>query len=333
MLRLLALPLLCATTLAAQATPAPAAPDTSLERALRTIAEQSGGTLGLSALHIESGKRVALRGDERFPMMSVYKLSIALAVITRAEWGELKLTDSVTLRPSDMHPGVSPLAQKYPNGGVKLSLNQLIESMIVDSDNSAGDVLMRLAGGPEGVTGRMREIGIQGILVSRPEARIALDYFGVADAPPDSTWTLASLERLMGGVAPAKRTQAAAWYLEDERDTATPNAMTDLLTALFAGKAVGQESTQWLLELMTRTPTGPRRLKSKLARGVTLAHKTGTSGTTDGITGAVNDVGIITLPGTSGHIALSVFVKGTSSEAAAEAAIASVGEKIVAAWK
>ena len=322
--------LLTAAPLAAQA---PATrPDTALESALRRIAETSEGVLGVSALHLESGKRVSLRGDERFPMMSVYKVPIAIAVLTRAEWGELALTDSVLLAPSDMHPGRSPLAQRYPSGGVKLSIEKLIEAMVVESDNSAGDVLMRVAGGPEMVTGRLREIGIRDILVSRPEARIALDYYGVTSAPADSLWTLPLLERLLRESPAARRTQGAAWYLEDERDTATPNAMTDLLAALHAGKAVSKESATWLLELMTSTPTGPTRLKGKLPRTTPVAHKTGTSGSTDGITGAVNDVGIITLPN-GGHVAISVFVKGTSSESAAEAAIAGVAERVYEAWK
>jgi beta-lactamase class A len=329
---LLAALLVAARSLSAQSVPAVAS-DTALERALRGIAETSGGVLGAAALHIETGKRVSIRGDERFPMVSVYKVPIAIAVVTRAEWGELKLTDSVPLLPSDLHPGRSPLAQRYPAAGVKLTIAQLLEAMLVESDNTAGDLLMRVAGGPEMVTGRLREIGVRDILVSRPEARIALDYYGVTNPPPDSAWTLTLLERLLRDAPAAQRTQGAAWFLDDERDTATPNAMTDLLAALFAGRVVSPESATWLLELMASTPTGPKRLKGKLPRATVVAHKTGTSGSTDGVTGAVNDVGIITLPNGAGHVAISVLVKGTSSETAAEAAIAGIGERVYNAWK
>lgn len=325
--------LIWAGSLSAQARAPAGLTDTVLERSLRQIAATSGGVLGVSALHLESGKRVSVRGDERFPMMSVYKVPIAIAVVTRAEWGELKLSDSVQLRPADLHPGRSPLAQRYPAAGVKLSIEQLLEAMVVESDNSAGDVLLRIAGGPEMVTGRLREIGVRDILVSRSEAQIALDYYGVTSAPAESTWTLAALERLLRESPPAQRTKGLAWYLEDERDTATPNAMTDLLAALYAGQAVRKENAIWLLQLMASTPTGPQRLKGKLPKGTEVAHKTGTSGTIDGVTGAVNDVGIITLPNNDGHIAISVFVKGAAGERAAEAAIAGVAERIYAAWR
>nr|AIA12585.1 ClassA_beta_lactamase [uncultured bacterium] len=51
----------------------------SLERAIKRLAESSGGIVGVSAIHIESGRRVSVNGDLRFPMASVYKLPIATA--------------------------------------------------------------------------------------------------------------------------------------------------------------------------------------------------------------------------------------------------------------
>ena len=39
-----------------------------------------------------------------------------------------------------------------------------------------------------------------------------------------------------------------------------------------------------------------------------VAHKTGTIG------GTTNDVGVLTLPGAAGHVALVVFVKGSDLE-------------------
>jgi beta-lactamase class A len=66
---------------------------------------------------------------------------------------------------------------------------------------------------------------------------------------------------------------------------------------------------------MKNTPTGPNRLKGLLPKGTPVAHKTGTTGSTEGINAGTNDVGIITLPDGKGHLAIAVFVKGSNQAA------------------
>jgi beta-lactamase class A len=63
-----------------------------------------------------------------------------------------------------------------------------------------------------------------------------------------------------------------------------------------------------LLKITTETPTGPARLKGLLPAGTVVAHKTGT------MAGTTNDVGIITLPDGAGHLAIAVFVKGSTKD-------------------
>ena len=54
-----------------------------------------------------------------------------------------------------------------------------------------------------------------------------------------------------------------------------------------------------------------------------MAHKTGTVG------GVVDDVGVITLPGKGGHVALSVFTKGSSrAEEVSEKTVAEISRTI-----
>jgi beta-lactamase class A len=66
-----------------------------------------------------------------------------------------------------------------------------------------------------------------------------------------------------------------------------------------------------------------------LPAGTIVAHKTGTSGTVDGLSRATNDVGLITLPD-GRHLALAVFVSdSTADEATREGVIARTAQ---AAW-
>ncbi|MEP7367251.1 MAG: serine hydrolase [Acidobacteriota bacterium] len=59
-------------------------------------------------------------------------------------------------------------------------------------------------------------------------------------------------------------------------------------------------------------------MKGILPEGAVVAHKTGTVGST------TNDVGIMTLPGEAGQVAIAVFVK--ASEAAAATRVRAIAE-------
>jgi beta-lactamase class A len=97
-----------------------------------------------------------------------------------------------------------------------------------------------------------------------------------------------------------------------------------LLRAFHEGKGLSKFSQSLLLQLMTQTTTGPKRIKGLLPEGTVVAHKTGTSSTVNGVTAATNDVGIVTLPNGQ-HMAISVFVSDSpANDAIREEVIAKV---------
>jgi beta-lactamase class A len=62
---------------------------------------------------------------------------------------------------------------------------------------------------------------------------------------------------------------------------------------------------------MTETATGKKRIKGQLPEGTVVGHKTGSSGTNEkGITAAVNNIGIVSLPNGK-HFSISVFVSNS----------------------
>lgn len=280
----------------------------NLERAVARLAQLSGGTLGVTAIHVETGRRVSVNGAQRFPMASVYKFPIALRVLQRVERGELKLDDAVRLGEFDFRIGYSPIAEMANNTPVTFTVGRLLELMLGESDNTASDALLRLAGGPAAVTARLRELGIQGIDVNRPEGQLIMEHRGVREYPPESQWTLAMFERLNQNISQAEREAASRRYAEDPRDTSSPDAMADLLVKLHRREVVSAANHERVLRIMTETPTGPARLKGLLPAGTIVVHKTGSMG------GTTNDVGLITLPDGAGHLAIAVFVKGSPKE-------------------
>jgi beta-lactamase class A len=83
---------------------------------------------------------------------------------------------------------------------------------------------------------------------------------------------------------------------------------------------------------MTESKPGPNRLKRLLPEGTVVAHKTGTSGTSDGLTPATNDIGIITLPN-GNHVVIAVFVGDSSGDIETrEGTIAKIAKSVWDRW-
>ena len=293
-----------------------------LEREMQRLANNSGMIVGASALHVESDRRASLRGDERFPMASTYKIPIAVQLLTRIDKGELRLDEMVTVAQNDLHPGSGTLSDLFTRGGLALSVQNLLELMLLISDNSATDILLRLAGGPRSVTERMRSIGIEGMEVSRPTVEAIADWAGL-NLPRDRELSVDLFRTSIRQVSPDARKAAAARFDSDSRDTASPNAMADLLVRIHRKQILKADTTDLLLDIMRRCRTGEARIKGILPAGTEVKHKTGTLG------GSTNDVGIITLPDDTGHVALAIFIKSSEKEAPArERTIAEIARAV-----
>lgn len=310
-----------------------AGPGPGLPARLAALAPEAGGVVGVGVLHVESGRRAALRAGERFPMASVYKVPIALAFLHRVDGGQAALEEEVSYGAADLRPGLehSAIVERAHGGSGHATARELLEAALVESDNTASDLVLRLSGGPAAVMARLREVGLEGIDVSRSEGQSALDYWGVA-APPPAQWTLAMFARLRAQATVAERRAAADRFLSDPRDAATPEAMATLLGRLQRGELLQAETTTLLLDLLARATTGPGRIKALLPRGALVAHKTGTGGDAGGVNCCTNDAGLVTLPDGS-HLAVAVFVRGSSRPLAdRERAIARIARAAYDQW-
>ena len=298
---------------ASGATPDLAALTARLERIIQT----SPGDVGVALVHVESGAHLSIHGDRRFPMASVYKLPIAIEALAQVSEGKLGVGREVTLAANDIR-ACCTLSRRYPRGGVTLTLGDLIELMIVESDNTAVDAVLKLVGGPAVVERRLRARGFDAININRYDAQISLEMTGVREAIPESEWTLDRQRRLIADVTPADLRAARARYTSDPRDTTTPDEMAALLVRLQRGELLPWPYGEQLIERMSHAKTGPRRLKGRLPAETIVAHKTGT---TDVV---INDVGIITLPANGGHLVLAVFVTNGGRVSVMQNAIAEI---------
>lgn len=292
-----------------------------LESEIARLSKITDGTVGLSALHVESGRRVKLDAGDRFPMASTFKVPVAVELLSRVDRGEITLDQMITIEPHDLHPGSGTLTPLFNKPGVILSVRNIIELMLLISDNSAADISLRLAGGPDAVTAKMHELGIDGINVSRSTAYLISEWNGAA-LPPESEWTPDAFRSANRAVVKDARAAAHDKFNQDPRDTAQPDAMEALLEKIYSRQLFKPETADLLLDIMSRCQTGKDRIKGMLPPDTAVAHKTGSLG------GAIDDVGIITLPGDAGHVILALFVKQGSKEEVSERTIAQISRAI-----
>lgn len=271
---------------------------TELRSQIEQITRTAQGRVGVVATRLETGESVAVRGNERFPMQSVYKFPIGMAVLRQIDEGKLTLTQRVRVTKDEYvsERQHSPLRDQYPNG-TEVTVGDLLRYAVSESDGSASDVLLRIAGGAPVVMRYLRSLGVTGVQVLDTEQALGRD----------------------------QTVQYRNW--------AQPVEAVKLLRTLQEGRGLSKHSRALLLKLMTDTPTGLRRLKGQLPAGTVVAHKTGTSLTLNGQTAATNDIGLITLPNGQ-HLAVAVFIADAKAdEAIREEVIAQVAKAVWTYWQ
>jgi beta-lactamase class A len=289
-----------AQTLANQEKPLPTpnveSPDSEIKREIAKYAAEAKGKVGVAALALETGEYISFNGSEHYPMQSVYKLPISMAVVKQFENQRLDLAQKIAVTKDDFvrQGQASVIRDRYPEGR-EFSVRDLIYYAIVESDGTASDVLLRVVGGPERVQSFLQKWGISDMKVANSEKEIGRDW----------------------------ETQYQNW--------STPEAAVSLLKVLFDDGNLAPAYRQMLLNDMTASKPGKNRIKA--LEDAPVAHKTGTGGTQNGLTSATNDIGIVATPNGK-HFAIAVFVSDSSAdEKTREAVIAKVTKVMWNYWK
>lgn len=278
--------------------------------------------LGVGVVNMDSGESWQWSPDHAFPLQSVFKLPLATAVLSEVDAGRLLMSERIFLLDEHLSPQHSPIASAWP-ARRDYSYEELFAAMVIDSDNTAADVLMKRIGGPGAVTAWLTAKHVPEIRIDRYERELQPSVYGMASFRPawrdDAGYAAAKT-----AVPPATRMAAMRAYMSDPRDTATPRGMVEFLQMLDREELITPASTKRLLELMGKTVRGAGRIRAGLPKGAFLAHRPGTSGVDQGLSTAHNDVGIFVLPDKRAY-GLAVFLSGsTLDEAGRDAIIADV---------
>ena len=194
-----------------------------------------------------SGNLIVHRGDERFPMCSTFKLLASAAVLKRVDQGQEKLDRRVVFSAKDIVAN-SPTTEKHV-GGDGMTLAEICEAAMTLSDNTAGNLMLKSLGGPQGITEFARSLG---------DTMTRLDRFET------------ELNEALPG---------------DPRDTTTPRSMMSNLQKLVFGDVLSAASKDQLTKWLLANKTGDTRLRAGLPAGWRVGDKTGSGerGTTNDI--------------------------------------------------
>lgn len=221
-----------AVVLAAAALPR----EDALAHRLRELAASAGGTVAFAVTHVESGRTTSVNGATPMPLYSVFKLPLAITVMHEVEAGRLRLDEKVRITPKDVSPGSAANTRRWRKA-LDISIRDLLDVSIVESDNTSSDRLLGLVGGPNAVTRRMAALGFRGIVV-----KLSVREFAAVKGHPN---------------------------------TGTAEALAGLLAALQKGTALTAPQRDVLLDMMARATTGRRRLRGHLPAGTPVRDKTG----------------------------------------------------------
>jgi beta-lactamase class A len=253
------------------------------------------GRTGIAVQRIDGTWSLNRRGDEYFPQQSVSKTWVAMTILDRIDAGRATLTDMVRIGPEDLTLFHQPLAERVAaEGSVTLSVAQLLSIAITQSDNSANEALLRHAGGPDVVRAFLDRQRL-GRIRFGPGERLLQSRIAGLEWRQDYSRGRA-FQTARAAVPDSVRRAAMTRYLADPEDGASPSAIVDALARLARGELLSSSSTALFLDTLSRTQSGPRRLRAGVPPGWQVAHKTGTGQEFDGVATGYNDIAILTAP-------------------------------------
>lgn len=243
---------------------------------------------------MEDGRLNAVNGERRYPMMSVFKLHVAVAVLRKMEREGVSPDTILYIRASQMEKDTySPLLRLHPDADFSISMRELLRYSVAESDNNACDILIAYAGGTDMVSREMRSIGVKDFQITETEASMHAD-----------------------------RNRC-------RNNSSTPASVVMLLRDIYEGGILTGIYADILQQTMLMTTTGADKIKAGLKPGMRLAHKTGSSDRTpEGVKTADNDAGAVIMPdGRRCYVA--VFIEDSEESDADNAAITAGITKII----
>ncbi|PXX71547.1 beta-lactamase class A [Nocardia tenerifensis] len=218
-------------------TPAATSAAAAAPRSFTDLETKAGARLGVYAIDTGTGRSVAYREGERFPIASTFK-GIACGALLREHPIASGFFDQVIHYSRTDLVDNSPETEKHVDTGMTVA--ELCKAAITLSDNTAGNQILKLLGGPEGFTAFVRSLG-------------------------DTSTRLDRWETELNTAVPG-----------DERDTTVPAALAADYRALIVGDVLSDPERAQLKTWLLANTTGGKRIRAGLPTDWAVGDKTGT---------------------------------------------------------
>lgn len=249
----------------------------TLEDEIREYISQIDARIGVAAI-INGADTIEVNGRKEFPMMSVFKFPLALTVAHIVETKGETLDSMITVSPDDLKANTySPMLKKYGRRPLEMSLRELLEWSLKESDNNACDVLIDRIGGTTAVSGILDSLGVgDEIRVKVTEAQMHVD-------PSLSL-----------------------------KNSSTPRAMARLFERYDSELRDRSANFREIGGMLEQCRTGLDRLPAPFeGSDAIIGHKTGTGfATAGGGISAINDCGYIIIPDGARYY-IAVFISNS----------------------
>src|SRR4051794_13894619 len=233
------------------------------------------GSVTPYAKNLRTGASFSLEGEQPVRTASTIKLAIMVECFAEATEGKLKLSEPLKLRASEKVSG-SGILQELSDD-ISLPLRDMVDLMIVLSDNTATNLILDRIGG-NAVNERMAALGLA-------QTRVMRKILGDGS----------KLKTEVSGVTQeGARPENKKWGI----GRSSPREMVSLLERLYRGELVSKSASDEMLEILKR-----QRDRNGIGRDmkdVTIASKSGA------LEHLRSDVGIIYSK--NGPIAMAITV-------------------------
>lgn len=297
----------------------------SLEERVGRRLEALDARTSLYAKHLPTGREIAIRADVPMNTLSVIKVPIMVQAFLDHSDGELDLDRRVEVTPQDMRRGSGLLQTFAP--GLEPTLRDLVTQMIITSDNTATDMVIR-AVGLDRVNGLLEGRGFEQTRLKLTTGDLFLETWTRTDPSLDTMSHRTVFERGFPSDEGAGRR-----FFELEGDSTvwlgrtTAREMGRLLEEIQGAALAPEEASREMVAILGDqfyTTRLPRRVRFQ---GVNVAHKTG-----DWPPYAGNDVGILFYEG--GPTIISVFTNQNRGDFfELEETLGRIAEDIVSVWR
>lgn len=208
---------------------------TLLAKRVAALEKSMGGRIGIFAMNTANDQPIQYRASERFPLQSTFKVMAVAAILKQSMANKQLLQQKIPYTKKDL-VFWSPITEKHFAEG--MTLFDLCSAAMVQSDNTAANLIVKMLGGPEAVTAFARSIGDNGFRLDSWEPELNSDPSNLGD-------------------------------------TSTPRAMGKNLQTLTLEDILASPQREQLVSWMKSSTTGGTRIRAGVPKGWIVADKTG----------------------------------------------------------